>query len=463
MAGHGARRALPAVQRGRVTMSIDFTDEGLTTSAATPVSVADPAVRLASNLDLDQRINGRLRRGEPVLHLGFGESRLPLNPGLIEHLSAGTGLTAYGPVAGRVGPREAVAGYFARRGLPTSAEDVVLSPGSKPLLLAIIAAVPGDVILSRPAWVTYEPQASLLGRRVIRVPIPPKIGGVPDPDLLLAAIAGARAQGANPRILILTSPDNPTGTTADPATIHRLANVAEQEDLVIVFDEIYRDVIFDQAVRYLSPAQLVEHRTVVVTGLSKSLALGGWRIGAARFSSDSHGRLIRKRVIGAASQMWSNAPGPMQAVAEYAFAEPADLVAHREQSTRLHGAVAVAAHGAFRAAGARVRVPTGGFYVYPDFRPLARPLASLGVTDSASLEHFLLETMGIAVLGGHHCGDDPRALRFRAATSLLYGSTDEERWHTLRAADPTALPHIATALQRIASIGPRIAELAALP
>lgn len=444
-------------------MSFDFTTEGRVASATAPAVVADPTVRLASNLDLDQRINDRLQRGEPVLHLGFGESRLPLHPGLTERLSGAASLTAYGPVAGRVGPREAVAGYFARRGLPTAAEDVVLAPGSKPLLLAIIAAVPGDVILPRPAWVTYGPQASLLGRRVMSVPIPANVGGVPDPDLLAAAIAAARAEGANPRILILTSPDNPTGTTADPATIHRLANVAEQEDLVIISDEIYRDVIFDPAVRYLSPAELADHRTVVVTGLSKSLALGGWRIGAARFSPTSYGRLIRRRVVGAASQIWSNAPGPMQPVAEYAFSEPADLIAHREQSTRLHGAVALAAHRAFQTAGAQVRIPTGGFYVYPDFGPLAVPLRRLGVTDSAGLEHFLLETMGVAVLGGHHCGDDPRALRFRAATSLLYGSTEEERWQALRAADPTALPHIATALQRIASIGPRITELAAIP
>lgn len=430
--------------------------------ADTPVVTTGPALSLASNLALDEHIRDRIRRGEPIVHLGFGESQIPPFPGLVQRLTEGATLTGYGPVAGRRAPREAAAGYFSRRRLPTSAGDVVLAPGSKPLLLAIVAATPGDVILPAPAWVTYAPQARLLGRRPIGVPIAAAIGGVPDPDLLPDAIAAARADGADPRLLILTSPDNPTGTTADPATIRRLAEIAEDEDLLIVSDEIYRDVIFDPAMPYLSPAEVVPHRCVVVTGLSKSLALGGWRIGAARFPNDPVGSALRHRVTGAASQIWSNAAGPMQHVAAYAFSEPPDLVAHREASTRLHGAVALAAHRAFLAAGARARVPTGGFYVYPDFADLAEPLGRLGVTDSAGLEQFLLQTLGIAVLGGHHCGDDPSALRFRAATSLLYGASDEERWAALACDDPTRLPYIASSLARIADIGERVRELAYL-
>ena len=418
------------------------------------------ALPLAANLDLDERINARLARGESVIHLGFGESRLPVHPDLAEQLTLGTVLTEYGPVAGREGPRAAVAGYFTRRNLPTSPEDVVLAPGSKPLLLAIMAAVPGDVVLAQPAWVTYAPQARLLGRRAIGVPIPRDVGGVPDPDLLITAVAAARAGGADPRILVLTAPDNPTGTTAGPEVIRRLGEIAEAEDLLVISDEIYRDVLFDPAAQYLSAAEVAADRTVVVTGLSKSLALGGWRIGAARFSPDPAGRALRQRVVGVASQIWSNAPGPMQAVAEYAFAEPEAIVAHRRASTRLHAAVARAVHRAFVDSGALVREPTGGFYVYPDLAPVSEPLRRLGVDGSADLERLLLDEFGIAVLGGHHCGDHPRALRFRAATSLLYGADGAQRAAAVGAGDPAALPHIAASIQRIAAVIPRITELA---
>jgi aspartate aminotransferase len=165
-------------------------------------------------------------------------------------------------------------------------------------------------------------------------------------------------------------------------------------------------------------------------------------------------------VVAAASQIWSNAPGPMQFVAEYAFAEPPAVVAHRRSSTRLHAAVARAVHRAFVEGGALVREPTGGFYVYPDFAALAQPLRRLRVHGSADLERFLLQEFGIAVLGGHHCGDDPAALRFRAATSLLYGADDAHRLAALGADDPVRLPHIAASVERIGAVIPRIWELA---
>jgi aspartate aminotransferase len=419
-----------------------------------------PPMTVAANLALNERITERVHRGEPILHMGFGESRLPLPAEVAAILAEAAHLTDYGPVAGREAPRAAVSGYFDRRGLPTCAADVVLAPGSKPLLLALVAAVPGDVVLARPAWVSYAPQARLLGRRVIDVPIPAEAGGVPDPDLLPIALAKARAAGADPRILILTAPDNPTGTTAGPELVRRVVGTAEREDLLLVSDEIYRDVLFDEAAPYLSPGEVAPDRTVVVTGLSKSLSLGGWRIGAARFPADPAGRALRDRVLGVASQIWSNAPGPMQAVAEYAFDEPAGLVAHRRASTRLHAAVTRAVHAALADAGALVRVPTGGFYVYPDLAPLAHDLARLGVRSSHDLEEYLLDAHGIAVLGGHHGGDDRSALRFRAATSLLHGRTDDERWAALTAEDPLALPWVADAIERLTGLLPAIRHAA---
>ncbi|MBT2546452.1 pyridoxal phosphate-dependent aminotransferase, partial [Streptomyces sp. ISL-44] len=115
---------------------------------------------------------------------------------------------------------------------------------------------------------------------------------------------------------------------------------------------------------------------------------------------------------------------------------------------RLHGAVARAVHARAVAAGAHCRPPTAGFYVYPDFEPLRAPLARRGITDSASLAAHLLDDGGVAVLAGHLLGDDPAALRFKAATSLLYGD-EEQQLQALRAADPTALPHITDQLTRI--------------
>ncbi|MET9443397.1 pyridoxal phosphate-dependent aminotransferase [Streptomyces sp. NPDC006610] len=405
--------------------------------------------KVSPNLALNHIVDQRRAEGESIVHLGFGEARLPPFRPLTERLAQGAGRNAYGPVAGGLPVRAAVAGYFGRRGLPTDPDQVVVAPGSKPLLMALQLTAPGDLLLPRPAWNTYAPQARLAGKRAFGVPIPDECGGVPEPGALRETVAAARTLGHDPRIVVLTLPDNPTGTLAPPDLVRAVCAVAEEEDLLVVSDEIYRDIVHDPALPVLSPAEVAPRRTVVTTGLSKSLALGGWRIGAARFPEGPWGTRLREGVVSVASEVWSTLAGPMQAVAEYAFAEPPEVRERLAASARLHGAVARAVHGIMLSAGARCRPPTGGFYVYPDFEPVRPVLAEHGVCDSASLFQYLFDTYGIAVLAGHHLGDSPQALRFKAATSMLYGDTQEEQQQALDSADPVRLPHVRSVLQRL--------------
>jgi aspartate aminotransferase len=403
--------------------------------------VVPPAV--SPNLALDQQLARRIAAGEQVVHLGLGESRLPVHPALVERLTAAATAHSYGPVAGGETVLRAAAGYFTRRRLPTAPDRIVLAPGSKAALFALIAALPGDVVLPRPCWLSYPAQTLFTGRRVVRVPVPPGCGGVPDPALLRSRIAEARRRGDDPRIMILTVPDNPTGTTAGPETVRRVCEVAEAEGLVVIADEIYRDIRHDPALPYLSAAEVLPDRTIVVTGLSKSLALGGWRIGLARFPAGEWGHRLRARVLAIGSEVWSTVAAPMQEVAAYALDEPPEIIGHLEASARLHGTVAAAAHRAVLAANAWCDPPQGGFYVYPDLEPARATLAAKGILNAADVESHLLHRWGIAVLGGHHFGEEPGTLRFRAATSQLYGRTADEQWASLRAADPARLPHVA--------------------
>ncbi|TXR96373.1 pyridoxal phosphate-dependent aminotransferase [Streptomyces sp. col6] len=403
---------------------------------------------MSPNLALNQLVAERQAAGERLVHLGFGESRLPAFGPLVERLVAGARRNAYGPVAGSAGVREAVAGYFGRRRLPTAPEQIVVAPGSKPLLMAVGHTVPGDVLIPRPAWNTYAPQARLAGKRPIAVPIPEECGGVPDPAVLREHIRAARAEGRDPRLMILTLPDNPTGTLASQAMIRELCAIAEEEDLLIVSDEIYRDVMHDPEADYLSPAEVAPARTVVCTGLSKSLAVGGWRIGAARFPEGPWGESIRAGVLSVASEVWSTLAGPMQEAAEYAFAEPEEIRERLRVSARLHGAVAREVHRIAVGAGARCRPPTGAFYVYPDFEPLREELGKHEVTDSASLARRMLD-LGTVVLAGHLLGDEPGALRFKCATSMLYGDNAEEQEMSLAAENPLELPHVRSVLDRV--------------
>ena len=421
-----------------------------TTAAAT----AGSGLALSATLAADERIRRRIEAGVPVVHMAFGEAGLPVHPAIAEALARGAAENGYGPVAGRAVLRNAAAGYFGRRGIPTEPDQIVAAPGSKALLFALLALLPGEVVLPRPSWVSYAAQAALAGKPVRAVEIGSGGGGVPDPDALAALLA--RGRGRRPRVLVMTLPDNPTGTLASEAAVRAICELAEQHDLAIVSDEIYRDLAHDPGA-VASPVLFAPERTYVTSGLSKSMALGGWRIGFARLPERSS---LALTLPAFASEVWSSLAGPMQHAAAFVLEEPPEIREHLAACRRLHRAVALAVHRELVPATA-CAPPAGGFYLYPDFEPLRPQLAAQGVATSAALAEYLLDRHGIGALAGEAFGDRAERLTLRLATSLLYGGSDEERWRSLAAPDPSALPWISAALERLAEALDAIAALPA--
>ncbi|MFD3544810.1 pyridoxal phosphate-dependent aminotransferase [Streptomyces sp. NPDC058655] len=414
---------------------------------------APPPVTMSATLAADEELERRRRGGERVLSLASGEIGLPVLPALRERLAAAAHLNAYGPVSGSRELRSAAAGYWGRRGLPTDPERVVCGPGSKPLLFALMLAVGGDVVVPVPGWVSYAAQAELAGARPVPVPTLPGEGGVPDPAALREAVALARSAGRDPRCVVVTLPDNPTGTVAAPETVRALAEAARDLDLVVVSDEIYCDLVFDPAHRAVSPAVFAPERTVVTTGLTKNLALGGWRTGVARLPEGPLGRAVHTRLVAVASQIWSSTAAPVQAAAAYAFEEPAEVLAHVAAARRLHETVVRAVARRFASAGAQLAPVRATSYLYPDFEPLREQLAAVhGVHGGAELAALFAQRYGVGLLPGSAFGEPGRSLRVRAATGRLYGESAAERTAALSAADPLRLPWIGASLDRIAEV-----------
>ncbi|MGW3121319.1 pyridoxal phosphate-dependent aminotransferase [Streptomyces sp. NPDC001107] len=414
----------------------------------------EPApVSMSATLAADEAMARRRRAGEQVLSMTSGEIGLPVHPALRERLAAAVDENAYGPVPGSEALREAAAGYWGRRGLGTDPGLVVAGPGSKPLLFAVLLAIGGDVVVPVPSWVSYAAQARLAGARPIAVPTGPGEGGVPDPERLREAVSLARAAGQDPRSVVVTVPDNPTGTVASPATVRRLAAVARELDLVVVSDEIYCDLVYDTSAPAESPALHAPERTVVTTGLTKNLALGGWRTGVARLPDGDLGRALHDRLVSIASQIWSSPPAPVQTAAAYAFGEPPEITEHIAASRRLHEAVVRAVADRFTAAGATLAPVRATSYLYPDFEPLRDRLARThDIRDGDGLARFLTERHGLGVLPASAFGESRHGLRIRAATSRLYGDTDERRWAALAASNPLELPWIRAAVARVDTV-----------
>lgn len=195
---------------------------------------------ISPTLAINEEIARRRARGLKTIALGFGEAHIPVLDELAEQLRTAAPEAAYGPVAGTPQARDAAAQYLSRRQVPTSPEQILIGPGSKPLLYALFGAIAAPVVLPKPSWVSYSAQAAM--QRVEAIPVPlasPSDGGVPDPDRLDAAARAAQQRHRPLRAVLVTIPDNPTGTVASPDVVAGLTEVAERWDLLIISDEIY--------------------------------------------------------------------------------------------------------------------------------------------------------------------------------------------------------------------------------
>jgi len=381
----------------------------------------------------------RLRRRDLWLYGLRPDPGLPVPPYWTEHLTADA---PHEIVGGGPRLRTAAAGYWERRGLLTDPEHIVAAPGAEPLLLALLAVTGGDAVVGHPAAAWHRSGARLLGRRVLGVPSPAEGGGAPDPFALLETVRRAREEGADPRILVLSAADDPTGTVTPPELLHEVCEAAADAGLLIVSDETYHDTVHDHHhTVLLSPAEMVPDRVVVLIDLAAGLAPSGRPVALARFPTAD----LSARTLHACADLRAVLPAPTASAVAYTLTEQDDVRAFRAAATRLHATVTAAARQVVTAAGALCRPPEAGFHLYADLGPLRT-----GLTASA-LEQELSARLGRPVPGGHRFGDDPAAPRVRIDTGPLHGATDEERRAALEAADPLALPQVAAALAELAA------------
>ncbi|MFD5582902.1 aminotransferase class I/II-fold pyridoxal phosphate-dependent enzyme [Streptomyces sp. NPDC058733] len=396
----------------------------------------------------DPEGHGPVRYGPPLPDTG-----LPVPPELAGHLCAAADRAAAEPVGGSPAVVEAACGYWERRGLVTDPAHVAAAPGAPALLLALTAALGGDVLVPRPCAAWWAPYARLLGRPVFHVATPAESGGVPDPYALLETVRRVRAEGGDPRLLVLSLADDPTGTVAPPELLHETVEAAAGEGLHLVSDETWRDTLYAPGgTVLLSPAEMLPGQVTVVTDLAGALLPAGWPAAIARFPADGRGGGLHARVLDILTALGARVAAPVAAAAAHALTEPEPLAARAAATVALHARVAVALHHAVVSAGALARPPQAGRHLYADLGPLRTALAGHGVGDAQDLEEFLTARLGMPAPGGHRFGDDLAALRVRLATGPLLGGTDAERAECLTSPAPLELPHVHRALSTVRSV-----------
>uniref|UniRef100_A0AAU2JW36 Aminotransferase class I/II-fold pyridoxal phosphate-dependent enzyme n=1 Tax=Streptomyces sp. NBC_00049 TaxID=2903617 RepID=A0AAU2JW36_9ACTN len=391
---------------------------------------------------------GPVRYGPPAPPPG-----LPVLPELVSVLAAAAGRSAPEPTGGGEPVREAACRYWGRRGLVTAPENVAAGPGAPALLLAVLGAYGGDVLLPRPCPAWWTPQVRLLGRRAYHVPTPAECGGIPDPYALLETVRRVRAEGGDPRVLLLSVADDPTATVPPPEMLREACEAAEESGLFVVSDESWRDTVHrPHETLVLSPAEMLPEQAAVLVDLSGAQLPAGWPAAVVRFPGTPRGTWLRARTLDMLTATGALVAGPVAGAAAHALDEPDAVVGRAHAAAALHGTVAAAAHRVLLAAGVLARPPQAGRHLYADLAPLRAALARHGVGDAMELEDWLGGRIGAPTPGGQRFDDDLGALRVRLSTGPLLGATPEERLAALTARDPLALPHVRRSLDLLGSV-----------
>lgn len=366
-------------------------------------------MQASATVAINERSNALLAQGRDVLKLGLGQSPFPVPEPVVEALRRNAHEKDYLPVKGLPRLREAVAEYHSRtNGLVRTGEDVLIGPGSKELMFLLQLVFYGDLVIPTPAWVSYAPQAKIIGRQVRLVPTRQEDDWRLSPAQLAAL---CEEDPGRPRILILNYPSNPTGATTRAEELRALAKVASQHRVVLLSDEIYGEL--HHKGQHVSIARFYPEGTIISAGLSKWCGAGGWRLGTFLFPPSM--RWLLDAMAAAASETYTSTSAPIQHAAVTAFEGGPEIEDYLQRSRRVLGALGRWCHRRLSEAGLRCCRPAGAFYLFPDFTAHASALAVRGVTSSPALCERLLEDTGVAILPGSFFGRDPRELTARLA------------------------------------------------
>ena len=348
----------------------------------------------SATLAINERSHRLISQGKDIFKLGLGQSPFPVPMPVQDALRRHAGEKDYLAVQGLASLRTDIAAWHhERHGIAGDLTNIMIGPGSKELLFLLQLVHDSILTIPAPSWVSYEPQAQIIGKRVEWLETSPDSGWRLDPEVL----ENACAKDPNTRrLLILNYPNNPTGLTYDSTQLQALATVARKYGILVVSDEIYGEV--NHRGNHVSMAQFYPEGTIITSGLSKWCGAGGWRLGYCHIPSSLES--IRAAMCAIASETFTSVSAPIQHAARAAFGHDPSIEIYLTNSRRILSSLGGWLAHTLRAENVRLDDPEGGFYVLPDFGGLSEALAHRGITTSPDLvETILLET-GVAFLPG---------------------------------------------------------------
>lgn len=353
-----------------------------------------PSATIAIN-DLSNHL---IREGQVVYKLGLGQSPFPVPEFVVRTLQDNAYRKDYLPAAGLAELREAVAAQHQRDyGTDTAADDVLIGPGSKELMFILQLAYYGDLVIPAPSWVSYVPQAKIIGRHIRSLTTRKENRWLLTAEQLDEHCA---LDPDRPRLLILNYPSNPTGLTFSTTQLSHLAAVANKYKLVVLSDEIYGRLHHDGSHNSIIP--LYPEGTVLSSGLSKWCGAGGWRLGCFVFPRQM--RWLLEAMVTIATETFTSTSAPIQYAAVAAFQDGPEITEYLSQAQRILRHLGKDLGRRLQQAGIDVFMPDGAFYLFPDFSAMSEQLARRGIHTSIEFCRRLLDETGVAILPGANFG-----------------------------------------------------------
>jgi aspartate aminotransferase len=345
------------------------------------------------------------RQGKSIIHLEIGEPDFDTPANVIE---AGVnalykGWTHYGPSAGLPELRQALAGYVSRtRGVKATSDEVVVVPGGKPIIFFTILALIDDgdeAIYPNPGFPIYESMIHYVGGKAVPIHLREERDFSLDVDELASLI------NDRTRLIILNSPQNPTGGVLERRDIEQIAKVIGDRNIMVLSDEIYSRLLFDGGQHFsIMSVPGMQERTILLDGFSKTYAMTGWRMGYGVMRADLATHISRLMT----NSNSCTASFTQVAGIEAINGDQTSVDRMRDEFQRRRD---VFVAGLNRIKGFSCRMPKGAFYAFPNITKTG--------WKSKALADSLLEQAGVAALSGTAFGAFGEGyLRFSVADSL---------------------------------------------
>lgn len=343
-------------------------------------------------------------RGKEVIHLEIGEPDFDTPRNIIDAAitALNAGKTHYGPAAGIPELRQVLAEDMGkRRNIKINPDQVVVTPGAKPIMFfAILALInEGDeVMYPNPGFPIYESVIDFVGAKSVAYPLREEREFSFDIDEFMSLITDKT------KMIILNSPQNPTGGILTEDDLKAVAEVARQKDIYIFSDEVYLNIIYEGVHHSIASLPGMQERTIILDGFSKTYAMTGWRLGYGAMPKD-----LAEKVV----QLQINCNSCTTTFSQYAGIE-----AITGRQDEVHAMVAefkkrrdVIVDGLNAIDGISCLRPHGAFYVFPNIKQLNM--------DGKKFANLLLEEFGVAALSGTAFGKYGQGyLRFSYANSV---------------------------------------------